>query len=83
MRNSVLPIFTVVGLSLATLVEGGFISELLFGVPGVGRLAVESFFQRDYPVIMAMTVLVASAYIIANLAVDVGYTFLDPRIRLR
>jgi len=56
---------------------------LLFGIPGVGRLAVESFFQRDYPVIMAMTLLVATSYIIANLLVDVGYTFLDPRIRLR
>jgi len=82
-RNSVLPVFTVVGLSLATLVEGGFITETLFGIPGVGRLAVESFFQRDYPVIMAMTLLVATAYIITNLLVDVGYTFLDPRIRLR
>jgi len=76
-------VFTVVGLSLATLVEGGFITETLFGIPGVGRLAVESFFQRDYPVIMAMTLLVATAYIITNLLVDVGYTFLDPRIRLR
>jgi len=82
-RNSILPIFTVVGLSLATLVEGGFIAETLFGIPGVGRLAVESFFSRDYPVIMAMTLMVASAYIITNLVIDIGYTFLDPRIRLR
>jgi peptide/nickel transport system permease protein len=81
-RNAVLPIFTVVGLSLASLVEGGFISETLFGIPGIGRLAVESFFARDYPVIMAMTLLVATAYILANLIVDIGYTFLDPRIRL-
>lgn len=81
-RNSVLPVFTVVGLSLATLVEGAFITETLFGVPGVGRLMVESFFQRDYPVIMAMTTLVAVMYIFANLIVDIGYTFLDPRIRV-
>ncbi len=82
-RNAVLPIFTVVGLSLASLVEGAFITETLFGIPGVGRLAVESFFARDYPVIMALTLLVAAAYIIANLIVDIGYTILDPRIRLQ
>lgn len=81
-RNAVLPIFTVVGLSLASLVEGGFISETLFGIPGIGRLAVDSFFARDYPVIMAMTLLVASAYILTNLIIDIGYTFLDPRISL-
>lgn len=82
-RNSVLPIFTVIGLSLATLVEGGFIAETLFGIPGVGRLAVDSFFARDYPVIMAMTLIVATSYILANLIIDIGYTFLDPRIRLQ
>lgn len=81
-RNSVLPVFTVVGLSLATLVEGAFITETLFGIPGVGRLMVESFFARDYPVIMAMTTLVSVMYIFANLIVDIGYTFLDPRIRV-
>lgn len=81
-RNSVLPIFTVVGLSLAALVEGAFITETLFGIPGVGRLAVDAFFSRDYPVIMAITLLVAASYIMANLIVDIGYTFLDPRIRL-
>jgi len=70
-------------LPLAGLVEGGFISETLFGIPGVGRLAVESFFARDYPVIMAITLLVATAYIVTNLVIDIGYTFLDPRIRLR
>ena len=82
-RNSVLPVFTVVGLSLATLVEGGFIAETLFGIPGVGRLALESFFARDFPVIMAITLLVAAGYVLANLMVDIGYTFLDPRIRLQ
>lgn len=82
-RNAVLPVFTVVGLSLATLVEGGFIAETLFGIPGVGRLAVDSFFARDYPVIMALTLLIATAYILTNLLIDIGYTFLDPRIRLQ
>ena len=80
-RNSILPVFTVIGLSLATLVEGAFITETFFGIPGIGRLTVDSLFARDYPVIMALTLLVAVAYIIANLVVDIGYTFLDPRIR--
>lgn len=80
-RNALLPIFTVVGMSLATLVEGAFITETFFGIPGIGRLTVDSLFARDYPVIMAMGLLVAVAYIIANLLVDIGYTYLDPRIR--
>jgi ABC-type dipeptide/oligopeptide/nickel transport system permease component len=80
-RNSILPVFTVIGLSLATLVEGAFITETFFGIPGIGRLTVDSLFARDYPVIMALTLLVAVAYIVANLVVDIGYTFLDPRIR--
>ena len=82
-RNALLPILTVLGLSLATLVEGAFITETFFGIPGIGRLAVDSLFARDYPIIMAMTLLVAVAYVLANLLVDVGYTFLDPRIRYR
>ena len=81
--NAILPVFTVVGLSLATLVEGAFITETLYGIPGVGRLAVEAIFQRDYPIITALVLLVAIGYILANLLVDIGYTFLDPRIRLR
>ncbi|MSQ15024.1 MAG: ABC transporter permease [Dehalococcoidia bacterium] len=81
-RNSILPIFTVVGLSLATLVGGSFVTETLFGIPGVGRLAVDSFFARDYPIIMAFVLITAVAYFIANLIVDIGYSYLDPRIRL-
>ena len=82
-HNAVLPVFTVIGLSLATLVEGSFITETLFGIPGVGALMVEAFFQRDYPVITAMGLLVAVMYVVANLFVDIGYTMLDPRIRLQ
>lgn len=81
-RNSVLPVITVLGLSLATLVEGGFIIELLYGIPGMGRLAIESFFARDYPVIMAITLIIATSYVLVNLLIDIVYTFVDPRIRL-
>lgn len=82
LRNALIPLFTVVGLSLASLVEGAFITEAIFGIPGVGRLAVEAVFSRDYPVIMAMTLMVATAFVAANLIVDLGYRFIDPRIRL-
>ena len=80
-RNALIPVITVVGLSLGTLVEGAFITETIFGIPGVGRLAVDSLFARDYPVIMAMTLLIAVSFVTANLLVDIAYAFLDPRIR--
>ena len=81
LRNTMIPIFTVVGLSLATLVEGAFITEFMFGIPGIGQLGIESIFARDYPVIMALVLIVATAFVFANLLVDIGYRFIDPRIR--
>ncbi len=83
LRNALIPVVTMVGLSLGTLVEGAFITETLFGIPGVGRFALDSIFARDYPVIMATTLLVAASFVLANLMVDVAYGFLDPRIRYR
>ena len=81
LRNALIPIFTVIGLSLATLVECSFIAEGYFGIPGIGSLAIEAFFSRDYPIITALVLIIASAFVIANLIVDIGYHFLDPRIR--
>ncbi len=81
LRNSLIPVFTVVGLSLATLVEGSFMTEAFFGIPGIGSLAIESFFSRDYPIITALVLIIAAAFVVANLIVDIGYRFLDPRIR--
>ena len=81
LRNALIPIFTMLGLSLATLVTGTFIVEGFFGIPGMGLLAIESFFARDYPIIMAVTLVIAVAFVFANLIVDVGYRFIDPRIR--
>ncbi len=80
-RNALLPLWTILGLSLGGLVEGFFVIETLYGIPGIGAMAVDSMFTRDYPVIMAITLLVATSFVLANLLVDVGYTFLDPRIR--
>lgn len=81
LRNAMIPVFTVVGMGLATLVSGAIITETYFGISGIGRLAVEAFFSRDYPIIMALTLIIGSAYVLANLIVDIGYRFLDPRIR--
>ncbi len=80
-RNALLPLWTILGLSLGGLVEGFFVIETLYGIPGIGAMAVDSMFTRDYPVIMAITLLVATSFVLANLLVDIGYTFLDPRIR--
>jgi peptide/nickel transport system permease protein len=81
LRNALIPLFTIFGLMLGGLVTGTFITETIFGIPGIGRLGFDAFFSRDYPVIMAETLIVAIAYILANLLVDMGYSFIDPRIR--
>jgi len=78
---ALIPVLTIVGLMLGGLVEGSFITESIFGIPGIGRLGVEALFSRDYDVIMALTLIIAVSYILVNLFVDVGYHFLDPRIR--
>ena len=81
LKNAMIPVLTVLGLSMATLVEGAFITETIFGIPGIGRFAVDSIFNRDYPVIMALALIVAVAFVFANLLVDLLYGVLDPRIR--
>jgi peptide/nickel transport system permease protein len=81
LRNALLPIFTLTGMMLGDLPAGSFIVENVFGIPGIGKLGFDSFFARDYPVIMALTLIVATSYVLVNLLVDVSYVFLDPRIR--
>jgi peptide/nickel transport system permease protein len=81
LRNALMPIFTLLGMMLGDLPAGAFIVENVFGIPGIGRLGFESFFARDYPLILALTLIVAASYVLVNLLVDVGYVFLDPRIR--
>lgn len=81
LRNALIPIVTVLAFSLAGLLGGAFITETILGIPGIGRFVVESIFQRDYPVIMAVTLIGASAFVIANLLADLAYAVVDPRIR--
>ena len=82
LRNSLIPVVTTLGFSLAGLASGSFIVELYFGIPGVGLLTIESLFARDYPIIMAVTLLGTTLFVLANLIVDLVYPILDPRIRL-
>lgn len=81
LKNAMIPVFTLIGFMIADLPGGSLITEMIFGVPGIGPFAFDAIFNRDYPVIMATTLVVAFSYVIVNLLVDVGYTFLDPRIR--
>jgi ABC-type dipeptide/oligopeptide/nickel transport system permease component len=80
-RNALLPMTTVIGISLVTLLEGAFFTETLLGIPGIGRLAFESVTSRDYDVILGLTLVLATAFIVANIVIDIAYTFIDPRVR--
>ena len=82
LRNALIPIVTVLSFSLAGMLTTGFITERILGIPGVGDFAIQAIFNRDYPVIMAITIITSSAFVIANLIADIAYTFIDPRIRL-
>ncbi len=80
-RNALIPVVTILGPLLAFLVTGSFIIETIFSVPGIGRFYVTAITQRDYGVLMAMTLIYAFAVAAFNLAVDVAYAYIDPRIR--
>ena len=80
-RNALMPLVTIFGLALAGVITGAFIVESIFGIPGVGSLTLTALGQRDYPVILAVTIMTAVAYITLNLIVDIAYQFIDPRIR--
>jgi ABC-type dipeptide/oligopeptide/nickel transport system permease component len=80
-RNALLPLVTIIGISLVTLLEGAFFTETLLGIPGIGRQAFESVTSRDYDVILGLTLVLATAFIVANIVIDIAYTFIDPRVR--
>ncbi|MGD9891440.1 MAG: ABC transporter permease, partial [Dehalococcoidia bacterium] len=83
LRNSLLPVITITGLQFGALLGGTVISETLFNLPGLGLLMVEAVRQRDYPVIQCVNIAFALIVIVTNLAVDLSYGFIDPRIRYR
>jgi ABC-type dipeptide/oligopeptide/nickel transport system permease component len=81
LRNALIPLVTVIGLSIGTLVVGVFFIEQIFNIPGIGSTALSAISDRDYPVIQATTVLGAVAVVVGNLISDILYTIVDPRIK--
>jgi peptide/nickel transport system permease protein len=82
LRNALLPIVTILGLSLPTLIGGSVIVESVFAIPGMGQLMVQAAFERDYPVLMGNLVIVSTLTLVANLLADLAYSLVDPRIRV-
>jgi peptide/nickel transport system permease protein len=81
LKNAMIPIITVIGLQVGSLVSGAAITETVFAIPGVGRAAVDAIFFRDYPVLQGAVLILTLGVLIANLLTDVAYAYLDPRIR--
>ena len=81
-RNSLIPVVTILGLQIGALMSGAVVTEQIFVVPGFGRLIVEAVFTRDYPLVQGVVLITASSYVLINLLVDVSYSILDPRIRI-
>lgn len=80
-RNALIPVITIIGLSIPTLVGGSVIIETVFSWPGLGKLFIDATFQRDYPVIMALVMITSVLTILGNLLADIMYAFVDPRIK--
>ncbi|MGK9052579.1 ABC transporter permease [Neorhizobium petrolearium] len=81
LKNASIPIVTIVGLGFASLIGGAVITESIFAIPGLGRLTLEAISHRDYPVIQGLVLVFSAGYVLVNLAVDLIYVLLDPRIR--
>lgn len=81
LRNAMIPVITVVGLSLGHMLGGSVIIENVFGRPGLGRIAVDAIWEKDYPIVQTTVLMMAVSYVIANLLVDLVYGMIDPRIR--
>ncbi len=82
-RNGLIPVVTILGLQMGALMGGAVVTEQIFVVPGFGRLIVEAVFTRDYPLVQGVVLITASAYVLINLLVDLSYSLVDPRIRVR
>jgi peptide/nickel transport system permease protein len=83
LKNAIIPTLTVIGITFAILIGGAVVIETVFNIPGLGRLIISAVLRRDYPVIQGVVLLIAIAYTLVNLAVDLAYLALDPRIRYR
>ena len=82
LRNALIPVVTIVGVEFGSLLSGAVIIETVFARPGMGRLIVESIVFKDFPALQSSILFVAFCYVVSNLAVDLAYGYLDPRIRI-
>jgi peptide/nickel transport system permease protein len=81
LKNAALPVVTIIGVGFALLIGGAVVTESVYAIPGLGRLTVDAILHRDYPVIQGMILVVSAMYVLVNLAVDLSYAMLDPRVR--
>jgi peptide/nickel transport system permease protein len=81
LKNAAVPIMTIVGIGVALLISGAIVTETVFALPGIGRLTVDAILRRDYPIIQGVTLVFSAVYVLVNLAVDLSYALVDPRIR--
>ena len=81
LRNALIPVLTVLGLTFALLIGGAIVTETVFGLPGVGNLVVSAVLRRDYPVIQGALLVIAGLYVLINLAIDLLYLVVDPRVK--
>lgn len=81
-RNALLPVVTIIGLQLGTLLSGAVLTETIYSWPGIGKWLFDSIIARDYPIVQSVTLLIAMIYVVVNLLVDLLYTLIDPRIRI-
>jgi peptide/nickel transport system permease protein len=80
-RNALVPVVAVIGITMAILIGGAVVTEIVFNIPGLGRLIISAILRRDYPVVQGVVLVTAASYVLINLAVDMMYAFIDPRIR--
>jgi peptide/nickel transport system permease protein len=83
LKNAVLPVITVIGLNIRSLIAGAVLTETVFGWPGIGRLTYDSILSRDYPVLMGILIMIGVTIVIGNLLTDIAYAVIDPRVRYK
>lgn len=81
LKNAAMPIVTIIGIGIGTVISGVVVTETVFNIPGIGRLTVDAILRRDYPVIQGVVLVLSAIYVLINLAVDLSYALFDPRIR--
>jgi len=81
LRNSMVPVVTIMGVDLAATLSNAMVIEVVFARPGLGRLVLTSIYHKDFPAVQSSVMLISMAYVLANLLVDICYVYLDPRLR--